>query len=104
RSYAMDDGRFANNGWLQVMPDPFTKMTWDNPAMMGPTMAKSLGVDTGDLIQIAITDAAKDESGQPIQRELGIAACVAPGHAANSITIPLRSEERRVGKESRSRG
>src|SRR5204863_1680466 len=29
RSYAMDDGRYANNGWLQEMPDPITKMTWD---------------------------------------------------------------------------
>src|SRR4029077_12079657 len=76
RSYAMDDGRYSNNGWLQEMPDPITKKTWDNPAMMSPDMAKSLGVDTGDLIQISINETAKDENGQPIRRELVIAACV----------------------------
>src|SRR5437870_2516411 len=47
RSYAMDDGRYANNGWLQEMPDPITKLTWDNAAIMSPGMAKSLGVETG---------------------------------------------------------
>jgi MoCo/4Fe-4S cofactor protein with predicted Tat translocation signal len=89
RSYAMDDGRYSNNGWLQEMPDPITKLTWDNGAMMSSEFAKSLGVATGDLIQIAINDMARDENGQPIRRELVIAALVVPGHADNSISIPL---------------
>jgi molybdopterin-containing oxidoreductase family iron-sulfur binding subunit len=89
RSYAMDDGRHSNNGWLQEMPDPITKLTWDNGAMMSPVFAESLGVATGDLVQIAITEAARDENDQPIRRELVIAAVVAPGHADNSISIPL---------------
>src|SRR2546421_2504194 len=89
RSYAMDDGRYANNGWLQEMPDPITKLTWDNAAIMSPNMAKSLGVETGDLIQIAINDTARDANDQPIRRELVIATFVSPGHADNSITIPL---------------
>ena len=45
RSYAMDDGRYINNGWLQELPDPITKLTWDNAAMMSPAFAKHLGVD-----------------------------------------------------------
>ena len=44
----MDDGRFANNGWLQELPDPITKLTWDNAAMMSPNFAKSLNVETGE--------------------------------------------------------
>ncbi|HST30280.1 MAG TPA: TAT-variant-translocated molybdopterin oxidoreductase, partial [Chthoniobacterales bacterium] len=89
RSYAMDDGRYSNNGWLQEMPDPITKLTWDNGAMMSPDFAKSLGVDTGELVQITITEGARDANDQPIKRELVIAAIVAPGHADNSVTIPL---------------
>ena len=89
RSYAMDDGRYSNNGWLQELPDPITKLTWDNGAMMSPDFAKSLGVETGDLIEIAITDGARDANDQPIRRELVIAAIVSPGHAENSLTITL---------------
>ncbi len=56
RSYAMDDGRYINNGWLQELPDPITKLTWDNAAIMSPVLAKHLGVKTGDLISIAVTE------------------------------------------------
>src|SRR5262249_31336417 len=86
-SYSMDDGRYANNGWLQELPDPITKLTWDNAASISPADAKKLGVLTGDLIQIAINE--KSAGGQPIKRELVIAALVSPGHADNSVSIPL---------------
>ncbi len=86
-SYAMDDGRYANNGWLQELPDPITKLTWDNAALMSPSFAHALGVRTGDLVQITITE--KGAAAQPIKRELVIAALVSPGHADNSITISL---------------
>jgi molybdopterin-containing oxidoreductase family iron-sulfur binding subunit len=86
-SYAMDDGRYTNNGWLQELPDPITKLTWDNAALMSPTFAKRLGVQTGDLVQITVTE--KSAPQEPIKRELVIAALVSPGHADNSITIPL---------------
>ncbi len=89
RSYAMDDGRFASNGWLQELPDPITKLTWDNGAMMSPAMAKKLEVETGDLVNIDITDAAHDENDKQIHRELVVAALVTPGHADNSITISM---------------
>src|SRR5262249_30038199 len=97
RSYAMDDGRYANNAWLQEMPDPITKLTWDNAAIMSPAMAKSLAVETGDLIQVSIDDAAKDSSDIPIRRELVIAAYVSPGHTDNSITIPLGYGRKKTG-------
>ncbi|HEY5992441.1 MAG TPA: 4Fe-4S dicluster domain-containing protein, partial [Candidatus Udaeobacter sp.] len=86
-SYAMDDGRYANNGWLQELPDPITKLTWDNAALMSPSFAKALGVRTGDLVQITITE--KGAAAQPIKRELVIAALVSPGHADNSVTVSL---------------
>ena len=97
RSYEMDDGRYANNGWLQELPDPITKLTWDNGAMMSPNMATKLAVESGDLVKIDITDTARDANEQPIRRELVIAAVVSPGHAENSITIPLGYGRKHTG-------
>ena len=37
----MYDGRFANNGWLQELPKPVTKLTWDNAALVSPKLAKN---------------------------------------------------------------
>ncbi|PYL66217.1 MAG: hydrogenase, partial [Verrucomicrobia bacterium] len=96
-SYAMDDGRYINNGWLQELPDPITKLTWDNSALISPAFAKSLKVETGDLVQITITEAARDANSQPIKRELVIAAVVSPGHAENSMTIALGYGRKKTG-------
>ena len=103
RSYAMDDGRYINNGWLQELPDPITKLTWDNAALMSPVFAKHLGVSTGDLVNIAITEKGLDAQKKNIRRELVIAALISPGHADNSITIPLgygRKQTGPVGEEA----
>ncbi len=86
-SYTMDDGRYANNGWLQELPDPVTKLSWDNAALISPAYAKKLGVETGDLLQIVINE--KSGGGTMIRRELVIAALVSPGHADNSVTVTL---------------
>jgi len=36
----MDDGRYANNGWLQEFPDPITKLTGTMLRLMSPAFAK----------------------------------------------------------------
>jgi MoCo/4Fe-4S cofactor protein with predicted Tat translocation signal len=46
RDAKMDDGRNNNNGWLQELPDPITKLTWDNAILLSPATAKELGVFT----------------------------------------------------------
>ena len=71
-SYTMDDGRYANNGWLQELPDPVSKLSWDNAASISPAYAKRLGVETGDLLQIVINE--KSAGGKMMKRELVIAA------------------------------
>ncbi len=100
-SYSVDDGRYINNGWLQEMPDPVTKLTWDNAALMSPEYAKHLGVENGDLIEITVTApdnkppeakagaASPAPTPAPTANALVIAALIAPGHADNSITIAL---------------
>ncbi|HEY4301557.1 MAG TPA: TAT-variant-translocated molybdopterin oxidoreductase [Candidatus Didemnitutus sp.] len=42
--HKVDDGRFANNGWLQECPDPITKLAWDNAILVSPRLAKKLGI------------------------------------------------------------
>jgi MoCo/4Fe-4S cofactor protein with predicted Tat translocation signal len=89
RDYSVDDGRYINNGWLQEMPDPVTKLTWDNAGLMSPATARHLGVESGDLIRVTVMEAAQGSKTAPAQRELVLAALISPGHADASITIPL---------------
>ncbi len=114
RDYSIDDGRYINNAWLQEMPDPITKLTWDNAALISPRYAKTLGVETGDLIKITVNDVVPatplPAEGKPAPsplpstpRELEIAVLISPGHADNSITIPLgygRASLNSVGEHS----
>ena len=72
------DGRFANNGWLQELPDPITKLTWDNAALLAPADAELLGVERGDMLEFAVD-----------KRTLSIPAFPLPGHPAGVVTLPL---------------
>ncbi len=49
---ALYDGRYANNGWLQELPDPITKVTWSNPLAVAPADARRLGVRDGDVVRM----------------------------------------------------
>ena len=99
-SYSIDDGRYINNGWLQEMPDPITKLTWDNAALMSPRYAKPRrrdGRSDSNHGERRVADKAPPAKGKPAPpppppstpRELVIAVLISPGHADNSITIPL---------------
>ncbi len=46
------DGTFNNNGWLQELPKPFTKLTWDNAALIGPATAERLGLTDEVIVQL----------------------------------------------------
>jgi molybdopterin-containing oxidoreductase family iron-sulfur binding subunit len=84
------DGRFANNGWMQEAPDPITKLTWDNAALISPATARALGLELGDVVAL-----------QREGRELEAPVFVLPGHADNSISLALgygRTRAGRVGK------
>ena len=46
------DGRWANNGWLQELPKPLTKLSWDNAALLSPALARRLGVENEDIVEL----------------------------------------------------
>lgn len=83
------DGRFANCGWLQELPDPISKIAWDNAALMSHATATKLGLKSKDLVRLTYKD-----------RDLEIPAWILPGHADGSISVELgygRDASGRVG-------
>src|SRR5439155_18324070 len=54
RDPSIYDGRFANNAWLQELPKPMTKMTWDNPLLMSPKMADRIQVKNMDMVKVEL--------------------------------------------------
>ncbi len=46
------DGRYANNPWLQELPEPLTKLTWDNPLLISPDLARRTGLRNGDKVNL----------------------------------------------------
>jgi MoCo/4Fe-4S cofactor protein with predicted Tat translocation signal len=86
-SNAVHDGRFANNGWLQELPDPITKITWDNPALLSPKTAKSLGVVNEDVVKV-------EHDGRSIE----LPAFVVPGQADGVVVVTLGYGRRQAGR------
>jgi MoCo/4Fe-4S cofactor protein with predicted Tat translocation signal len=81
------DGRFANNGWLQELPRPLTKLTWDNAAIVSPKTALRLGVQSEDLAVLNVGG-----------RSVRTPVWVLPGHADDSVTVHLGYGRQRVGR------
>ena len=57
------DGRYANNAWLQELPRPLTKLTWDNPLLISPEQARKLNLRNGDKVRLSIGDVELDSAG-----------------------------------------
>ncbi len=86
RDPTVNDGSFANNAWLQELPDPATKIVWDNVALMSPATAERLGFGWTLSKGRYYVDVAEIEvNGSSIRLPIW----VLPGHAENSITLNL---------------
>jgi MoCo/4Fe-4S cofactor protein with predicted Tat translocation signal len=77
-SAAIFDGRFANNSWLQEMPDPLTRLTWDNVVVLSPKTAAQLGVEDNTLVKLKYKG-----------RELEMPVYILPGQAEGTAAVTL---------------
>ncbi|MBI5475445.1 MAG: TAT-variant-translocated molybdopterin oxidoreductase [Ignavibacteriales bacterium] len=77
-NYFIGDGRFANNGWLQELPHPVSKIVWDNYAAISPRNAKDLNLENNDLIEIKLAE-----------RKITLPVFLQPGQADNFISVAL---------------
>jgi molybdopterin-containing oxidoreductase family iron-sulfur binding subunit len=93
RDYKVDDGRFSNNGWLQELPDPITKVTWDNTVVISRKTAVARGVRSGDLVDI-------DLGGLKVRGPIWIQ----PGMADNSLGLALGYGREKAGRVGNSTG
>jgi MoCo/4Fe-4S cofactor protein with predicted Tat translocation signal len=83
------DGRFANNGWLQELPDFMTKLVWDSAALVAPADAKRLGIAHATLVNLSVGGV-----------RITVPAYVMPGQAAGSVALSLgygRTQAGQVG-------
>jgi MoCo/4Fe-4S cofactor protein with predicted Tat translocation signal len=93
RDPSIYDGRFANNGWLQELPKPMSKMTWDNPVLISPRMAERMGLASEDLVNLSL-------NGKTVTAPVWVQA----GHPDNSITAFLGYGRRRAGRAGNGAG
>ena len=83
----LHDGRYANDGWLQELPDPVTKLTWDNPALLSPASAQSLDVVDEDLVTVTVRGHA-----------LTLPVTIVPGQADGTVMLTLGYGRKDVGR------
>jgi molybdopterin-containing oxidoreductase family iron-sulfur binding subunit len=100
------DGRFANNGWLQELPKPVTKLTWDNAALISPKTAEDLklahnvawrGGEHGKIYSNVI-DIALSNS------KVTAAAWRVPGQADGVVVLPLGYGRKKAGYTGTNKG
>jgi molybdopterin-containing oxidoreductase family iron-sulfur binding subunit len=110
----VDDGRFANNGWLQECPDPMTKIAWGNAILISPRLAKELGVHpAGAALQVARVEEAGFEAGKenaPLAeltlngRAITGPLHIQPGLADYTVIVPLGYGRTRSGRAGTGTG
>jgi MoCo/4Fe-4S cofactor protein with predicted Tat translocation signal len=93
RDPSVYDGQFANNGWLQELPKPMTKLTWDNAVLVGPKMAAREGLKTEDMVTIELGG-----------RKMAAPVWIQAGHPDNSVTVCLGYGRTRAGRAGTGAG
>lgn len=84
---SLRDGAAANNGWLQEVPKPFTKLVWDNTAQLSPETASKLGVKNEDVVTLSLGGRTVDA---PVY--------IVPGQANDTVVVHLGFGRTQAGK------
>lgn len=87
------DGRFANISWLQELPKPLTKITWDNVVAISPALAAQYGVSNGDLLDVTVAS-----------RSLRGPAWIVPGQAPRTVALYFGYGRRAGGDIAQGQG
>jgi Fe-S-cluster-containing dehydrogenase component len=72
------DGAFTDNPWLQELPKPLTKLTWDNTALLSPTTAHRLALRNGDVVELRLGS-----------RTVEAPVWIMPGHADEALSVTI---------------
>jgi molybdopterin-containing oxidoreductase family iron-sulfur binding subunit len=87
------DGRYGNNAWLQELPRPVTRLTWDNAVVMSEKTAKDLGVGDEDRVEIAVGKYAVQGSVWRV-----------PGHPDGSVALSIGFGQTKIGRAANGAG
>ncbi|MDP3469320.1 MAG: TAT-variant-translocated molybdopterin oxidoreductase [Daejeonella sp.] len=87
QNVSIGDGKSANNPWLQELPDPVSKVTWDNYAAINAKFAEKLGIGVNDLVEIK-TD----------KYTITLPVLIQPGQAYGTVSIALGYGRTKAGK------
>lgn len=87
------DGRFANNGWLQELPQPFSTLTWSNAAYVSPADATAQQLQSGDVIEVTHDG-----------RSLRVPIWILPGQAAGVMTLQMGGGRTEAGRHGSNLG
>jgi len=87
------DGRWANNGWLQELPKPLTKLTWDNAVLISPERAQGQNLRTGNVVEV-------ESRGRKVRGPV----LVTPGQVWESVTLVMGYGRTRGGSNGSKRG
>ncbi len=90
---ALWDGEHANNLWALELPDPMTKLVWDNAALISPETSKALGVKNGQMLRLTKGEA-----------KVEVPVWIAPGHADNCVTLTLGWGRTAAGRYGNGKG
>ena len=88
--YSVWDGRYVNNAWLIELPRPFTKLVWDNAALVSFRSAQELGLRDGTYVNIR-----HEQNGSPI--EIRVPVVIVPGIPDHTLTLNLGYGQMRCG-------